>query len=113
MPDRTPPVPRWRKGTRALRMRTVIRAGFVPGQPAAPETGHGTRPRGNPERHTCAECFGPRSAYRRGPFCARCELALFGDSRDGYQKFVRTERARRREATKRIANRSKNGRKNG
>jgi hypothetical protein len=84
--------PRWRKGTRAVRLRTARRATGANGQPQAPVTGHGARPQDLPKGLTCAECFGPRSAYRQGLFCARCERALFGDEFNGYQRFIRSER---------------------
>ena len=46
------------------------------------------------EHHICAECFGPRSRYRRGQFCAKCERELFGSEREGYASFIRSERRR-------------------
>lgn len=86
---------RWKKGTRALRLRTVVRTGKVPGQPSAPVTGHGAGPSG-PEEHYCGECFGRRNRYRAGPFCSNCEQELFGSPRLGFLSFVRSERARMR-----------------
>lgn len=81
-----------RKGTRMLRTRTLYRAGN-PGQPVPELTDpKRIRAQGNPARHTCSECFGPRSAYRRGYFCARCEQALFGTSYNGQAAFIRSER---------------------
>ena len=95
-PARPPSVsPRWRKGTRTMRLRTAMRAAGANGQPAAPVTEPDRiKSQGNPARHTCAECFGPRSTYRQGPFCARCERELFGDSFNGYKRFIRSERLR-------------------
>jgi hypothetical protein len=85
-----------------MRLRTARQATGANGQPQAPVTGHGVRPQGNPARHTCAECFGPRSVYRQGLFCARCELALFGDEFSGYQRFIRSERQRRVSVRRRL-----------
>lgn len=92
---------RLKKGTRMLRIRTKGRVSWQ-GQPERPRT-HPGIPHAELPRHVCAECFGPRSHYRRGPFCARCETALFGNSRDGYQAFLRSERARNREAVRKRA----------
>jgi hypothetical protein len=90
-----------RKGTRLVRMRSAKR---VPeqGQPYRPLT-HPAIPRGEPETHTCAECFGPRSRYRKGQFCYQCEQALFGNGTSGYEEFIASERARRAAAGKRAA----------
>jgi hypothetical protein len=84
---------RMRKGTRMLRWRTLSR---VPqqGQPERPIIDPGL-PRSKPVHLTCAECFGPRSRYQDGPFCYQCERALFGDGRQGYTRFIRSERQRR------------------
>jgi hypothetical protein len=102
VPARPPSIPpRWRKGTRAIRLRTARRAGAASGQPRAPVTDPGRVRHRGLAKHTCGECFGPRSAYRDSLFCNRCELALFGDSRAGYQRFLRSERARTREMAKR------------
>lgn len=87
-----------RKGVRLIRVRTARR---VPqqGQPDRPLT-HPGIPHADREKHACAECFGPRSRYRDGPFCYKCELALFGDGRSGYQSFIRSERARNVQAAR-------------
>ena len=85
-----------------MRLRTARQATGANGQPAAPPAGYGIKPQGNPARHTCAECFGPRSAYRQGLFCARCERVLFGDSLNGYQRFIRSERQRRVSVRRRL-----------
>src|SRR5690349_21619912 len=100
MPD-DPGVPRrpdrsrarnWKKGTRALRWRTLGRAGLTgTGQPRV-DYDPVEKPQGNPPKHVCAECFGPRSAYRRGFFCTRCERALFGNENAGYESFIRSQR---------------------
>lgn len=87
------------RGTRMLRIRTTRRA-VQQGQPERPLT-HESIPHEQQHKHVCAECFGPRSGYRRGLFCFQCERALFGDGSDGYQAFVRSERARQRERAKR------------
>lgn len=84
---------RLKKGTRMIRMRSARRAPQQ-GQPERVPT-HPDVPHKQLPRHVCAECFGPRSHYRRGPFCALCERKLFGSSLDGYQSFIRSERARR------------------
>jgi hypothetical protein len=93
-----------RKGTRLIRVRTARR---VPqqGQPDRPLT-HPGIPHEQLPRHACAECFGPRSHYRRGPFCAECERDLFGDSLDGYQSFIRSERARQVQAARKRTRRA-------
>jgi hypothetical protein len=90
-----------RRGTRLIRVRTARR---VPqqGQPDRPLT-HPRIPHAGREEHVCAECFGPRSRYRDGQFCARCERDLFGDSRDGYGSFIRSERARNVQAARKRA----------
>jgi hypothetical protein len=90
-----------RRGTRLIRVRTARRAPQQ-GQPGRPVTNPAIPHRELP-RHVCAECFGPRSHYRRGPFCARCERELFGNSRDGYQAFIRSERARNLAAARKRA----------
>jgi hypothetical protein len=83
----------YRRGTRVIRPRTFRRGGR-PGQPLAPPTDPKRIYPSAPERHYCAECFGPRNRYQEGPFCARCERALFGDPRLGYKSFIRSERQR-------------------
>jgi hypothetical protein len=94
---------RLRKGTRLLRMRSE-RRWPQQGQPERPVTDPRI-PHQDREEHFCGECFGPRNRYRDGPFCARCEQDLFGDGRSGYVCFLRSERARRREAVKKAARR--------
>jgi hypothetical protein len=86
-----------------MRLRTARRAGTASGQPRAVPTDPGRVRHRNLTKHTCGECFGPRSAYRDSLFCNQCETALFGHPRTGYQSFVRSERARRREMAKRLA----------
>lgn len=87
-----------RAGTRMLRVRTLRR---VP-SPAQPERVT-TDPRVEHRpvtRHTCSECFGPRSMYAGGFFCARCEQELFGMAGYAYKSFIRSEKARRRKQWK-------------
>jgi hypothetical protein len=96
------------RGTRMLRMRSTGRRPQQ-GQPARPVTDPERIPHQDQEEHFCAECFGPRSRYRDGPFCARCEQDLFGDGRSGYTRFIRSERARRREAAKKAAETGETG----
>lgn len=90
---------RLRRGTRMLRMRST-RRWPQQGQPATPPT-HPAIPHMPREEHVCAECFGPRSRYRKGQFCFRCERALFGDGTSGYESFIQSEKQRRVEAAKR------------
>jgi hypothetical protein len=87
------------RGTRMLRMRSE-RRWPQQGQPERPVTDPRIPHQGR-EEHFCGECFGPRNRYRDGPFCARCEGTLFGD--EGYVCFLRSERARRREAARKAA----------
>jgi hypothetical protein len=55
--------------------------------------GHKPPKPSQPEHHVCAECFGPRSRYRQGQFCTRCERRLFdGNEHTGYTSFIRRER---------------------
>jgi hypothetical protein len=89
---------RLRKGTRLIRMRSGRRAPQQ-GQPPRPLT-HPGIPHEPRQEHACAECFGPRSRYRRGQFCYQCEQALFGDGTAGYELFIRSEKRRRAEAAK-------------
>jgi hypothetical protein len=86
-----------------MRLRTARAAGNRPGQPEAVITDPLRIPaQGHPVRgHRCGECFGPRSAYRRGLFCSRCEREMFGSESDGYGKFIRSERARMRHVLRR------------
>jgi hypothetical protein len=81
---------RLRRGTRLIRLRSARRVPWQ-GQPDRPAT-HPAIPHRELPRHTCAECFGPRSHYSQALFCSRCERELFG--RNGYQSFIRSERAR-------------------
>jgi hypothetical protein len=73
---------RLRKGTRMLRMRSE-RRWPQQGQPERPVTDPRI-PHQDREEHFCGECFGPRN---------------------GYVCFLRSERARRREAVKKAARR--------
>jgi hypothetical protein len=95
---------RLRRGTRMLRMRSAKRFPQQ-GQPERPLT-HPGIPHEPRQEHACAECFGPRSRYRKGQFCFRCEQALFGDGTGGYERFIASERQRRAEAAKRRARRA-------
>jgi hypothetical protein len=88
-----------------LRMRSA-RRWPQQGQPFRPVTDPERVPHADREEHVCAECFGPRSRYRRGPFCYQCERFLFGNGTSGYESFVRSERQRRTEAAKRAARRA-------
>ena len=72
------------------------------GQPARPAT-HPDIPHQPREEHRCAECFGPRSRYRKGQFCSGCERALFGDGTMGYASFIRSETQHQAELRKRRA----------
>ena len=81
-----------------MRIRTMGRTSWQ-GQPDRPVT-HPRIPHKELQPHVCAECFGPRSHYRKGPFCTRCERALFGNETTGYESFIRSERARRAQAAR-------------
>lgn len=88
--------PRWRKGTRTIRLRTAMRATGANGQPKAPVTGHGNIPHRELTRHTCGWCGGPNSHTNRTtrPYrvlCRSCMRAEFG-SEYAYDAFIRSER---------------------
>lgn len=86
----------------ALRWRTANHAGNVPGQPERPLTDPLRVPHRGLARHTCGWCGGPRShsnatTRRSRVLCHQCMRAEFPE---GYDQFVRTERARTREREK-------------
>lgn len=85
---------RWRKGTRTMHIRTLVRSGTVPGQPYAPVTDPHRIEHADVPQHVCGECFGPRRHSNLGRlFCEQCMIRLFG-GRWFYDSFIRSERAR-------------------
>lgn len=87
-----------------MRMRTDLRAGHVPGQPALPVTDQHRIPHQPLAKHTCGWCGGPvadntRKLNRARVLCHSCMRAEFG-SAEAYDQFIRTERARTRERGK-------------
>ena len=87
-----------RRGSRVMRIRSMGRTPWQ-GQPDRPVT-HPSIRHQETEAHVCAECFGVRSRYRKGPFCTRCERDLFGDATMGDETFIRSERARQTAAAR-------------
>lgn len=84
----------------ALRWRTAIRAGNVPGQPARVYTDPDRIPHHSATSHTCGWCGGVNSHTNRMTkkwrvLCHSCMRSEFG-SMYGYDQFIRSEIARSR-----------------
>lgn len=88
-----------------LRLGTLRSAGRVPGQPRPPVTDPERIRHRDLTKHTCGWCGGPNSHHNRTTsparvLCRSCMRTEFG-SEYAYDRFIRSERARRRELDKR------------
>jgi hypothetical protein len=77
-----------------IRTNTRVKSGAMPGQPLLPVDNPRRTPHVELPHKLCAECFGPRSAHNKRPFCNVCLGTMFGTP-TGYDGFLRSERARR------------------